>query len=321
MAVILFNWVTQARQESKQAAAEYLQERDLIALRALKVARLKRVARDKRIWGVGVIVASALSAAVSSAITYNVVVARQDKSTAIAATKQAYTPRMATKTPTQITPQLPMTITAPTMAAVPAPPPLAPAAAASTVTTHTAIQLPSSQSPVTATMSNVGPVLPNKPIEVPRPQMAMISLPGKAQEPPQKTTGNGAFLTAPMRPAAVAVQQPGIRPTTATQTSGMSTQATPNSFVAFSSETPPQTPQNTPTPAQPPQLPPAQANGGFTVVGMPTDKVILIKLQGDETVRPVSVGQKLPNGEVLKLVNPSTAVATTDNRSIQLGKN
>lgn len=58
----------------------------------------------------------------------------------------------------------------------------------------------------------------------------------------------------------------------------------------------------------------------FLIVGAPTDEVILIRNKGEGTVRPVRLGQPLPNGEVVLLINPAEGRVKTDRRTVQLEK-
>jgi hypothetical protein len=66
---------------------------------------------------------------------------------------------------------------------------------------------------------------------------------------------------------------------------------------------------------------PAVAKLPFTVVAIPTATMILIKAGGENMVRPVSIGQKLPSGETLVAINPDKSLAKTDTRDITLGAN
>lgn len=70
-----------------------------------------------------------------------------------------------------------------------------------------------------------------------------------------------------------------------------------------------------PSVASPAQVPTVAE---FAIVGAPTDEVILIRNKGEGTVRPVRLGQPLPNGEVVLLINPAEGRVKTDRRTVQL---
>lgn len=54
----------------------------------------------------------------------------------------------------------------------------------------------------------------------------------------------------------------------------------------------------------------------FAIVGAPTDEVVLIKHKGEGTVRPVRLGQPLPNGEMVLFINPAEKRVRTDRRTV-----
>lgn len=299
-----------AAAEAETAASAYLLNRQADELAAIRRARIRRIGRSRITWSV---VTVALCS-VTALGTYQFSARPLEVAVAVPA-KAAHAPE---RTPprTRLPEPIPSPVTDPTpvpaqsgssepvvIAAIPVEEPQVPLATipaapspASTITLPTAA-LPD------------GPLPSRAPLTLPR-QQARVEVPAKPAPAP-----------APARPAAPVSAGRGFVSFEAKgEAKGVASK--PAGQVAVQPAQTPSAPKPAvaPEPASPSTAAPAQASAPveFAIVGAPTDEVILIRNKGEGTVRPVRLGQALPNGEVVLLINPAEGRVKTDRRTVQL---
>lgn len=285
--------------EAETAATAYLLNRQAEELAAIRRARVRRIGRSRITWSLVTMLlcgATAISTYQFSARPAEIA----------AATPPAKTVRAPEASPPKIQP--------------PEPEPT-PVAAQSESTTPVVIAtgpgdepgeplatIPAAPTPAATIMLPTAP-LPARP--VPR-QQPSAEVPAKSAPTP---TPSAARPAAPVpagrgfvsfEAAAVASkpasQPPAQQPVQSAQTPGPQRQPLGQETASPSVVSPAQVP----TVAE------------FAIVGAPTDEVILIRNKGEGTVRPVRLGQPLPNGEVVLLINPAEGRVKTDRRTVQL---
>lgn len=286
MAVIRIDRQRRAVGESEAAMAAYLVQREKAELDAIRRARMRRMAKDRRTWGLITLVACAITALGTTAVL------RADKAVPLSpapAAVQATPTAQAQTTTAPATAQTPIAV-APTAPAAPAVLTLAPAPGA-------AAQFP----PLPSGVAQRAATPPVKSPPSPPPPAAASSRPA-----PPASKGFVSF----------AQNVPAKAPSQAPSPPQVASPVTPASKPAAPVQAPMAQPAD--LPAQP--APTTAAGPNFTVVGMPTDEVVLVKIDGETTVRPVRLGQKLPTGETLLMINIGEGRIRTDQRSVIVPK-
>lgn len=287
--------IRQARERSRALQDQYLIQRERRQLVAIRRARLERLARDKRVWATGAAIACAISAAFGGLVPILLERIWRPVQTDTVIAQHKILPEK----PDVHTPAVVQAVPRPAPAPVPAPAP-APAPAPSVVPLPT-------------------PLPPQLLAQIPPPRPTP---PAAHQVPP--TTAVPKVSLQKVAPSAAAPRTNSApAPVSAAPAVGTPKPGPGGGFVSYSAS-PPVRAVGTTEPSVEVDTPATSTRAsavGFTVVGMPTDQIILIKVQGKESVVPVQVGAKLPNGETLRSVNPSTGMATADGRTLSLSRN
>ncbi len=301
-----------AAAEAETAASAYLLNRQANELAAIRRARIRRIGRSRITWSV----VTAALCSVTALGTYQFSARPLEVAVAVPA-KAAHAP---VPTPPRTRPPepIPTPVADPTLvtaqsgspepvviAAIRVEEPQVPLATipaapspASTITLPTAAlpdgPLPS-RAPLTLPRQQARVEVPAKPVPAPTPSPARPAAPVSAGRGFVSFEAKGEAKGVASKPAGQVAVQPAQTP------------SAPKPAVA-------------PEPASPSTAAPAQASAPveFAIVGAPTDEVILIRNKGEGTVRPVRLGQALPNGEVVLLINPAEGRVKTDRRTVQL---
>jgi len=290
-----------AAAEAETAASAYLLNRQADELAAIRRARIRRIGRSRITWSV----VTAALCSVTALGTYQFSARPLEVAVAIpakAAHAQEPTPPR-TRPPEPI--QTPVTAQSGSsepvvIAAIPVEPQVPLATIPAAPSPASTITLPTAALPD-------GPLPSRAPLTLPT-QKARVEVPAKPVPAPTPSPARPAAPVSPGR-GFVSFEAKGVASKPAGQVAAQPAQtpSAPKPAVA-------------PEPASPSTAAPAQASAPveFAIVGAPTDEVILIRNKGEGTVRPVRLGQALPNGEVVLLINPAEGRVKTDRRTVQL---
>ena len=300
-----------AASEAETAAAAYLLSRQADELAAIRRARVRRIVRSRITWSVLTVALCTTTAFITHQVT-----AERIKS--ISTSQQDQPPALE---------QMPV---AQSNAA---------ASENTTIDQTVAVTDPQDPAPDQEPLENQTP---------PAVQTAAIPLPSRLHSPvPGLPVGELPRIELPKEPPGAPTTVPAVRPATAQQSTKApkvgesdrsTTTGTNRGFVSYeakSLDAPPRSaPQvvsapNASKPREAPEhanTPAAESTGTsappkaiaveFSIVGAPTEEVVLIKHKGEGTVRPVRLGQPLPNGEMVLFINPGEKRVRTDRRTV-----
>lgn len=293
-----------AAAEAETAATAYLLNRQAEELAAIRRARVRRIGRSRITWSL----VTMLLCGATAISTYQF--SARPTEIAAAPAEPVHAPEAS---PPKI--QQPEPAPPPVAAESGGPGPVVVVAGSVEEPREPLATIPAAPTPA-ATIT-----LPTAPLPAgPMPSQATLALPKPQPSAQMLAKSVQAPAPSPTRPAAPVPAGRGFVSFEAAAVSKPTGQA-PAQIPVQSAQTPgPQKPAGAQEPTPPAAGAQAQAPTAaeFAIVGAPTDEVILIRNKGEGTVRPVRLGQPLPNGEIVLLINPAEGRVRTDRRTVQL---